>query len=277
MKHFNLSAQKKVIKPDDPIWRIEGIPSPTKEDLEWFENQKAEENPATQHMAFYRACHEYPWRVAKWMEYRRSLPADQKLDINHLLSFNTSHAPVFLAPFTREASQQDILTILKILTLEKAQPFDWPEERDDIFEKTLKQKDRRILKLLYEHNLLEKGKRKLAEYVLDQKGALPERIFWPAGKDPWNKLSETMISVVVKGNDGSSLKRIFDFAAQSVKTIERVPGEQPATFENSFRQVAEKDLDIAGLMLDMRGGSPAYISKKTTASPFVTKLEPRKD
>lgn len=87
--------------------------------------------------------------------------------------------------------------------------------------------------------------------------------------ETWEYLSEQKISHTIRQIDGSSLKYIFDFAAKSVKTIERVPGEMPASFENKFHEVGSADLGQAADELTARNGQPNYTVKTAdTAKPM---------
>lgn len=88
--------------------------------------------------------------------------------------------------------------------------------------------------------------------------------------EEWNLITDQKIEHIINQGNGSSIKFIFDFAAKSVKTIERIPGEAPATFQEIFSDIANGDLDQAANVLRERGGNPDWVAKsdKQTALPL---------
>lgn len=279
LKNAALEERLKAILDDDyenthPIWSIEGIPQPTKEDMKWFETQLKTKSIVDQHMAFYRAAHAHIWRVAKWMDHRSTLPADKKLDINHLLEFRDANAPIMRAPFTRELSPEAQLIMLKILQTENAKLLLWnTDSHEKQFQKMLQEPGHHVAQYLLEHDILTGEHKKRALMAVGRKrlsnnDAVSSQKEQKDLDDDWCKLSDHRIAHTEVSDDGSSLKRIFDFAAMSVKTIERVPGEHPATFNEKFNDVSDKDINQAAEILKNHGGQFDWVIKKKKSAPI---------
>jgi len=289
-KERMLEENKVVFDADHPVWGVKNIPDPDWSDLKWWKSASdPNNNQSVRLKKFHLACNEVKiWRIAKFLEQQNDLEQKHQLDFMAPQSF-TGYS--YRAPSERlfvqavECGKIDALKGLEMFFAVRPHKIRNLYECDAWLVRACLEKGQLdVLVFLAENNQLKEHHlteaRNLARDmarpdvidVLDESlkrnyGA-PAILSESSENKEWFKISDTMIEQNLKTSEGGSLKRIFDFAAKTVKTIERIPGEQPATFENSFVQVGSEDVEQASVALKSRGGRADYHVKGRSVSPL---------
>lgn len=271
-----LDANKVVFQKGHPVWGIEGIPDPTWDDLKWFKSFKGKNKEKQQYDLYWSMQGLRLWQIAKIMDYRRENNWENTLHLNHYLTFSDSKLTVMNAPFaTDQSADAQMIKAYEILLTEDYAPFRWGH---DTFEKFANSGSKALIELFIERGLLSVEQQAAVYDTLQnkirKKPKINELQSYLKGEPSqeknhvWEKLSEKMIAHTVVMQDGSTLRRIFDFAAENIKTIERDASGRPATFENHFNEVSNDALQQAADILTAASGAPEFTAVRKAAQPI---------